>query len=202
MMEGVLRHCTEMEVEQQYVDSHGQSEVAFAFSHLLGFDLMPRLKAIASQKLSRPTPGNVTAYPNLQPILTQPINWALIRQQYDDIVKYATALRLGTAEAESILRRFTRTSVQHPTYLALAELGKAVETLWLCAYSDRGVRRMLERCAAAAGLARNVSPHQLRHYLFTGLKRQGIDDALIQPYSGYASRPSRRRRCATRRPGS
>jgi Tn3 transposase DDE domain len=34
MIEGVLRHCTEMEVEQQYVDSHGQSEVAFAFSHL------------------------------------------------------------------------------------------------------------------------------------------------------------------------
>jgi TnpA family transposase len=38
MMEGVLRHCTDMEVEHQYVDSHGQSEVAFAFSHLLGFD--------------------------------------------------------------------------------------------------------------------------------------------------------------------
>ena len=52
MIEGVLRHCTEMEVEQHYVDSHGQSEIAFAFSHLLGFDLMPRLKAIASQKLS------------------------------------------------------------------------------------------------------------------------------------------------------
>src|SRR5918995_3174221 len=83
MIEGVLRHCTDMEVEQQYVDSHGQSEIAFAFSYLLGFDLMPRLKAIASQKLSRPTPGNVDAYPNLQPILTQPINWALIHHQYD-----------------------------------------------------------------------------------------------------------------------
>ena len=33
MMEGVLRHCTAMEVEQHYVDSHGQSEVAFAFCH-------------------------------------------------------------------------------------------------------------------------------------------------------------------------
>ena len=115
MIEGVLRHCTEMEVEQQYVDSHGQSEVAFAFSYLLGFDLMPRLKAIASQKLSRPHPGNADAYPNLQPILTQPINWGLIRQHYDDMIKYTTALRLGTAEPESILRRFTRNNVQHPT---------------------------------------------------------------------------------------
>ena len=134
MIEGVLRHCTEMEVEQQYVDSHGQSEVAFAFSHLLGFDLMPRLKAIASQKLSRPNPNNVDAYPNLQPILTQPINWDLIRHHYDDMIKYTTALRLGTAEPESILRRFTRNHVQHPTYRALVELGKAIKTTFLARY--------------------------------------------------------------------
>ena len=35
MIEGVLRHCTDMEIEQQYVDSKGQSEVAFAFCHPL-----------------------------------------------------------------------------------------------------------------------------------------------------------------------
>lgn len=134
MIEGVLRHCTEMEVEQQYVDSHGQSEVAFAFSHLLGFELMPRLKAIASQKLSRPHPGNVDAYPNLQPILTQPINWELIRQHYDDMIQYTAALRFGTAEPESILRRFTRSNVQHPTYRALVELGKAIKTTFLARY--------------------------------------------------------------------
>ena len=52
MMEGVLRHCTDMEIERQYVDSHGQSEIAFAFSYVLGFDLLPRLKAIAKQKFS------------------------------------------------------------------------------------------------------------------------------------------------------
>ena len=30
MINGVLRHCTNMEVQKNYVDSHGQSEVAFA----------------------------------------------------------------------------------------------------------------------------------------------------------------------------
>jgi len=39
-------------------------------------------------------------------------------------------------------------------------------------------------------MARNVSPHQLRHFLFTWLKQQGIGDAFIQPYSGHASRQS------------
>lgn len=134
MIEGLLRHCTDMEVEKNYVDSHGQSEVAFAFCHLLGFQLMPRLKAIHSQKLYRPEPGMTDAYPNLQPVLTRPINWEMIRQQYDQMMKYATALRLGTAETEAILKRFTRNNLKHPTYQALGELGKVVKTIFLCNY--------------------------------------------------------------------
>ena len=57
-------------------------------------------------------------------------------------------------------------------------------------YSERGVRRMLERYGKQAGLNQPISPHQLRHYLLTWLKKQGIDDAFIQPYSGHASRQS------------
>ncbi|WP_289139246.1 tyrosine-type recombinase/integrase [uncultured Brevibacillus sp.] len=41
-----------------------------------------------------------------------------------------------------------------------------------------------------AGLTQNLSPHKLRHFLLTWLKKQGIDDALIQPYSGHESRKS------------
>jgi hypothetical protein len=53
MIEGVLRHCTTMEIEQQYVDSHGQSEVAFAFCYLLGFDLLPRLREVDTIDIKR-----------------------------------------------------------------------------------------------------------------------------------------------------
>jgi TnpA family transposase len=134
MIEGVIHHCTEMEVDRQYVDSHGQSTVAFAFCRLLGFHLLPRLKAIHSQKLYRPETGKADAYANLQQILTRPIDWELVRQQYDQIIKYTTALRLGTAETEAILRRFTKKNVQHPTYKAFAELGKAIKTIFLCRY--------------------------------------------------------------------
>jgi TnpA family transposase len=134
MIEGVIHHCTEMEVDRQYVDSHGQSTVAFAFCRLLGFQLLPRLKAIHSQRLYRPEAGKADAYPNLQAILTKSIDWDSVRQQYDQMVKYVTALRLGTADTESILRRFTRKNVQHPTYKAFAELGKAIKTIFLCRY--------------------------------------------------------------------
>ncbi len=64
------------------------------------------------------------------------------------------------------------------------------ESSWKKPYSTRGVRAMLARYAEQAGLPHNMPPHRLRHFLFTWLKTQGIDDALIQPYSGHASRKS------------
>lgn len=91
MIEGLIRHDTEMRVEQNFVDSHGQSEVAFAFCRLLGFKLMPCLKRIKYEKLYLPDKGS-----------------------------------------------YNKT---HPTYKALAELGKVEKTVFLCQYlSDIALR--------------------------------------------------------------
>jgi integrase/recombinase XerD len=57
-------------------------------------------------------------------------------------------------------------------------------------YSERGIRKILAKYADAAALAHPIAPHQLRHFLLTWLKKQGIDDALIQPYSGHSNRQS------------
>ena len=64
------------------------------------------------------------------------------------------------------------------------------ESSWKRKYSTRGIHKILVKYAEAAGLSKPISPHQLRHFLLTWLKKQGIDDALIQPYSGHSSRQS------------
>lgn len=134
MIHGLLHHNTDMELKKNYVDTHGQNEVAFAFCHVLGFELLPRLKNIYKQRLYRPEKGTVGDYPHIKPIMRQPIRWDLIREHYDEILKYATALRLKTADVETLLRRFTKGEVIHPIYQALSELGKATKTIFLCKY--------------------------------------------------------------------
>lgn len=64
------------------------------------------------------------------------------------------------------------------------------ESNWKKAYSDRGIRKILREYTDMAKMPHTITPHKLRHFLFTWMKRQGIDDALIQPYSGHETRQS------------
>jgi len=133
MVEGAIRHGTSMKVEGNYVDTHGQSEIGFAITRLLGFDLLPRIKQINKIRLYRPGTGEPDAHPQLEPALTRPIRWDLVAQNYDQMIKYATAIRQGTASTEAILRRFTR-SASHPTYQAMLEVGRAQRTIFVARY--------------------------------------------------------------------
>ena len=144
MVEGAMRHDTTMDIEANYTDSHGQSEIGFGVTRLLGFELLPRIKQINRTRLYRPQAGQPDAYPRLSPALTRPIRWDLIEEQYDQMIKYATAIRTRTATTEAILRRFTR-NASHPTYAAMLEVGRAQKTIFIARYlRHRELQREIE----------------------------------------------------------
>ncbi len=72
MIEGAVWHGTTMKVEGNYVDSHGQTEIGFGVTRLLGFDLLPRIKQINKVKLYRVESGESDLYPRLTPAMTRP----------------------------------------------------------------------------------------------------------------------------------
>ena len=72
MVEGAVRHGTSMQLEGNYVDSHGQSEIGFAIVSLLDFDLLLRIKRINKIKLYGP---DQEAFLRLGPAMTRAIRW-------------------------------------------------------------------------------------------------------------------------------
>ncbi|MEV5708730.1 transposase, partial [Actinoallomurus sp. NPDC052274] len=163
MVEGAMRHGTDMRVESNYVDSHGQSFIGFGITRLLGFDLLPRIKQINRCKLYLPEPGGLDLYPRLRPALTKAIRWDLIENNYDLMMKYATAIRTNTASTEAILRRFNA-EVTHPAYAAMLEVGRAQRTIFIARYlRDRELQREIN-----AGLNVVENYNGVNDYIFFG----------------------------------
>ena len=132
MLQGIMSQETDMDIESQYVDSLGKSELGFALSYLEGFDLLPRYKSIGNQKLNLPSEDFKVKH--IGQITTRSIGWQFIEGQYYEMIKHAVALKLGTATAETIIRKFAKSNYQHPTFKAFIELGKAIKTNFLCRY--------------------------------------------------------------------
>ena len=64
------------------------------------------------------------------------------------------------------------------------------ESSWKKPYTDRGIRNVLAKYVAKAGIERKISPHRLRHFLLVWLKKLGVEDSHIQAYSGKLTRQS------------
>lgn len=134
MIQGVLEHDTIMEMDKTYMDTHGQSVLGFAFSAALGFELLPRLKNINTQKLFYSSHKKKAAYPNLTTILKGAIQWKHIRDQYDEFVKHVVALKIGLVSPDVLIKKFSRDNYNHPLFKALMEIGKTEKTIFLCKY--------------------------------------------------------------------
>ncbi|MHC4536841.1 MAG: tyrosine-type recombinase/integrase [Planctomycetota bacterium] len=85
---------------------------------------------------------------------------------------------------------FKETLAMHHQSMLTKKAAYLFESSWNRKYSERGIRKMLRRYTKSAGISTPISPHKLRHFFLLWLKKQGIDDALIQPYSGHDSRQS------------
>jgi integrase/recombinase XerD len=87
-----------------------------------------------------------------------------------------------TAFKENIESHATQMSNKGACYL--------FESRWKKPYTDRGIRKIMGIYSKKAGLKNNISPNTLRKFFLTWLKQQGIEDKMIQPYSGLVSRQS------------
>lgn len=144
MIAGLIFHGTTMKIGSNYIDTRGQSELAFAFCRFLCVELCPWLKGMKRQRLSLPGPEMKDCFPHLAGVLDDPIRWDFACEQYDDMVRHVVAAKEMTGPIDSIIRRFNRNNPGHPAYKGFLELGQALRTIHDCKFlTDPDYRRQI-----------------------------------------------------------
>ena len=142
ILDGVFGNDSAIQPSILHGDTHAQNLPVFGLSHLLGIELMPRIRRLHELKLYKP--DNKITYGAIGSLFSDPIDWALIRSHWHDMLRVAVSIKLGKITASTILRRLGTQSRKNKLYFATKELGKAVRTLFLLKYIDDGdVRKMI-----------------------------------------------------------
>ena len=118
------------------------------------------------------------------------VNLKLTDVDYD---RYQIRINLGKGKKDRIVpfpASFREVLAMHANNMRKQNAEYLFESSWKKKYTDRGIRKILTKYVKDAGIERNISPHRLRHFFLTWLKKQGIDDSFIQPYSGHSTRQS------------
>ena len=162
LLEGLLEQQTSLRPTEVMTDTHGYSDVVFGLFWLLGYQFSPRLADLGEMRLWR-IDANAT-YGVLNELASDQINLGLILLNWDDLLRVAGSLKLGTVSASEIMR--TLHLGQNPSTLskAVGELGRIAKTLYLLAYIDDDAyrRRILTQ------LNRGESRHSVARAIFHG----------------------------------
>ena len=141
-----LMHNEIVQSDVHSTDTAGYSEVVFGVCHLLGISFAPRIKNFRDQYLySFEKPSNLKAL-GYQILPSERINTKIIRENWDEILRFITTIKLRETTASQLFRRLSSYSRQHPLYRALKEFGKIIKTLFLLKYiDDIDLRQAIEK---------------------------------------------------------
>ena len=113
-------------------DTHGQSAPIFGLAHLLGIELMPRIRSWQDLHLFRPDAD--ARYKHIDGLFTGAIDWPLIEAHVPDMLRVVLSIRAGRLLPSAILRRLATYSRKNRLYFAFRELGRAIRTDFLLRY--------------------------------------------------------------------
>ncbi|WP_458413360.1 Tn3 family transposase [Schinkia sp. CFF1] len=176
VIDGLLHHETELNIEEHYTDTAGYTDQVFGLSHLLGFRFAPRLRDLADAKLY--TIQKPSEFPTLENLLRGRINTKMICENFDDVLRLAHSIREGKVSGSLIMGKLGSYARQNKLATALREMGRIEKTIFILDYiSNEALRRRIQR-----GLNKGEAMNSLARALFFGkrgeLRERGLQDQL------------------------
>jgi TnpA family transposase len=144
IIEGLLKNVSEVQPSTIHADTQGQSLPVFSLAHLLGFELMPRIRNWKDLNFYRPT--KQAAYVHIDALFGEPgqnvIDFDLVEAHFKDLMRVAISVREGQLSSSLLLRRLRSGSKRNAHYTAFREVGRVVRTVQLLKYlTDPAMRR-------------------------------------------------------------
>ena len=142
VLDGVLYHESDLDLEEHYTDTHGYTEINFAAFGMVGMRFCPRIRSLHRQRIYCADPARDHGV--LEPVLKRgrAVNFRVLAEQWDRIGQFYAAFPAGHATASAALQRLNRFQASNRFYAANRELGRALKT---------EVRAAVHVRAAAAG---------------------------------------------------
>ena len=132
IFDGLLQNKSDIQPDTLHADTHGQSEPVFGLSHLLGIQLMPRIRNW--KKLTFYRADENDTYDHVDDLFTAVIDWDLIRTHWQDLMQVAISIQQGHVMPSMLLRKLRHDSNKNRLYRAFREVGRVIRTIFLLRY--------------------------------------------------------------------
>lgn len=142
IIEGLLKNTSVIQPDRIHADTQGQSTPVFAFSYLLGIQLMPRIRNWKDLTFYRSDKS--TSYQHIDSLFNETVDWKLIEDLWQDLMQVAISIERGHVSSAVLLRKLGHYSRKNRLYQVAREVGRVIRTIFLLDYiSDLPLRRQI-----------------------------------------------------------
>jgi TnpA family transposase len=128
VLDGLMYHESDIQIEEHYTDTNGYTEQVFAMCHLQGFRFAPRIRDIVSKNIY--ITGNPDDYPSLASLIGGTVQEKVIRENWSDVLRVAASIRQGSVTASLMLAKLAAYPKRNNIAWALQQIGQMERTLF------------------------------------------------------------------------
>ncbi len=159
VLEGLLEQQTGLNPMEIMTDTAGTSDMVFGLFWLLGYQFSPRLADAGESVFWRVDKS--ANYGVLDELARSCVNTKKIEQHWDDMMRIAGSLKLGTVQASELIRSLLKSDRPSSLAQAIIEAGRINKTLYLLNYVDdedyrRRIQTQLNRGESRHAVARAI----------------------------------------------
>lgn len=159
VLEGLLEQQTGLKPTEIMTDTAGTSDLVFGLFWLLGYQFSPRLADAGEATFWRIE--KEADYGALNELARSAAKPRRIEQHWDDMLRIAGSLKLGTIHASELIRSLLKSERPSSLAQAIIEVGRINKTLYLLNYIDneeyrRRILTQLNRGEGRHSLARAI----------------------------------------------